>query len=88
MRMYKSLCLCVIDFDCLIERSKFDEWWFCLQDNVYSCYQRMQEIEERKHMTPPELAVSGNIQPAVASGSGAKRRLSFDDPDSPAKRMR
>lgn len=63
--------------------------WLALQDNVYSCYQRMLEIEERKHMTPPPaLAVPG---PVVGSGSGAKRRLSFDDsdqPSSPAKRMR
>lgn len=61
---------------------------FVLQDNVYSCYERMQEIEERKRMTPPESA--GDIQPAVASGSGVKRRLSFDDSDqtSPVKRMR
>lgn len=63
-----------------------------LQDNVYSCYEKMQEIEERKHMTPPpELAVPG---PVVGSGSGAKRRLSFDNSDqpssssSPPKRMR
>lgn len=61
-----------------------------LQENVYLCYQRMLEIEERKHMTPPPvLAVSRDIQPP-ASGSGAKRRLSFDDSDqtSPAKKMR
>lgn len=43
-------------------------------------------------MTPPDVAVSGgDIQPP-ASGSGAKRRLSFDDDSSdqtsPAKRMR
>ncbi|XP_024005383.1 cyclin-D5-1 isoform X1 [Eutrema salsugineum] len=66
-------------------------WWTSNEnDNVYSCYQRMQEFEERKHMTPPELADSGDIKPAVASGSGAKRRLSFDDSEqtSPAKRMR
>uniref|UniRef100_A0A1J3JRW4 Cyclin-D5-1 n=1 Tax=Noccaea caerulescens TaxID=107243 RepID=A0A1J3JRW4_NOCCA len=64
-------------------------WWTSNDnDNVYSCYERMQEIEERKHMTPPESA--GDIQPAVASGSGVKRRLSFDDSDqtSPVKRMR
>lgn len=65
-------------------------WWTSNEnDNVYSCYQRMLEIEERKHMTPPPaLAVPG---PVVGSGSGAKRRLSFDDsdqPSSPAKRMR
>ncbi|KAF8047987.1 hypothetical protein N665_2742s0004 [Sinapis alba] len=67
-------------------------WWTSNEnDNLYSCYQRMQEIEERKHMTPPELAVPG---PVVGSGSGAKRRLSFDDSDQPssssppAKRMR
>ncbi|CAF2032751.1 hypothetical protein HID58_078814 [Brassica napus] len=67
-------------------------WWTSNEnDNVYSCYERMQEIEERKHMTPPELAVPG---PVVGSGSGAKRRLSFDDSDQPsssspdAKRMR
>ncbi|CAA7035897.1 unnamed protein product [Microthlaspi erraticum] len=71
--------------------SKFGSisWWTSnVNDNVYSCYERMQEIEERKHMTPPEAA--GDIQPAVASGSGVKRRLSFDDSDqtSPVKRMR
>ncbi|CAG7885386.1 cyclin-D5-1 isoform X1 [Brassica rapa] len=67
-------------------------WWTSNEnDNVYSCYQRMLEIEERKHMTPPELAVPG---PVVGSGSGAKRRLSFVDSDQPsssspdAKRMR
>ncbi|KAG2242457.1 hypothetical protein Bca52824_095696 [Brassica carinata] len=65
-------------------------WWTSNEnDNVYSCFEKMQEIEERKHMTPPpELAVPG---PVVGSGSGAKRRLSFDDsdqPSSPAKRMR
>ncbi|CAN8328355.1 unnamed protein product [Cochlearia groenlandica] len=67
-------------------------WWTSNEnDNVYSCYMRMQEIEERKHMTPPEIAVSGDTKPAVASGSGVKRRLSFDDSSdksSPAKRMR
>ncbi|KAJ0240824.1 Cyclin-D5-1 [Hirschfeldia incana] len=68
-------------------------WWTSNEnDNVYSCYQRMLEIEERKHMTPPEVLVPG---PVVGSGSGAKRRLSFDDSDQPspsssppAKRMR
>ncbi|CAH8273992.1 unnamed protein product [Arabidopsis lyrata] len=65
-------------------------WWTSNEnDNVYLCYQRMLEIEERKHMTPPpETAVS---REPPASGSGAKRRLSFDDPDqtSPtAKRTR
>lgn len=58
------------------------------QENVYLCYERMLEIEERKLMTPPPV-VSGDIQ-HPASGSGAKRRLSFDDTDqtSQAKRMR
>ncbi|CAH8315532.1 unnamed protein product [Eruca vesicaria subsp. sativa] len=67
-------------------------WWSSNEnDNVYSCYERMQEIEERKHMTPPpEVSVPG---PVVGSGSGAKRRLSFDDDSdqpssSPDKRMR
>ncbi|EOA17001.1 hypothetical protein CARUB_v10005238mg [Capsella rubella] len=66
-------------------------WWTSTEnDNVYLCYQKMLEIEERKHMTPPpQTAVSRDIQPP-ASGSGAKRRLSFDDSDQtdPAKRIR
>jgi len=65
-------------------------WWTSNEnENVYLCYQRTLEIEERKHMTPPpEIAVS---REPPASGSGAKRRLSFDDSDQsspPAKRMR
>ncbi|KFK30376.1 hypothetical protein AALP_AA7G253200 [Arabis alpina] len=65
-------------------------WWTSNEnDNVYSCYKRMLEIEEKKHMTPPpNLAVSGDVKP---SGSGAKRRLSFDDDTdqtSASKRMR
>ncbi|CAE6154033.1 unnamed protein product [Arabidopsis arenosa] len=65
-------------------------WWTSNEnENVYLCYQRMLEIEERKHMTPPpETAVS---REPPASGSGAKRRLSFDDPDQtspPAKNTR
>lgn len=55
-------------------------WWTSNEnENVYLCYQRTLEIEERKHMTPPpEIAVS---REPPASGSGAKRRLSFDDSD-------
>lgn len=64
-------------------------WWTSNEnENVYLCYQRTLEIEERKHMTPPpEIAVS---REPPASGSGAKRRLSFDDSDQsspPAKRI-
>ncbi|XP_010444922.1 PREDICTED: cyclin-D5-1-like [Camelina sativa] len=66
-------------------------WWTSNEnENVYLCYQRMLEIEDRKHMTPPpETSVPRDIQPP-SSGSGAKRRLSFDDSDqtSSAKRMR
>ncbi|XP_019088999.1 PREDICTED: cyclin-D5-1-like [Camelina sativa] len=66
-------------------------WWTSNDnENVYLCYQRMLEIEDRKHMTPPpETSVLRDIQPP-SSGSGAKRRLSFDDSDqtSAAKRMR
>ncbi|VVB09890.1 unnamed protein product [Arabis nemorensis] len=70
----------------MLEKFGSISWWTSNEnDNVYSCYQRMLEIEERKHMTPPPE--SGDIQPAVASGSGAKRRLSFDDPPD-QKRMR
>ncbi|KAL1190425.1 Cyclin-D5-1 [Cardamine amara subsp. amara] len=70
-------------------------WWTSNDnENVYLCYQRMQEIEERKHMTPPpQVAVSGgDIQPPASGSGGAKRRLCFDDDSSDqtsaAKRMR
>ncbi|XP_010531301.1 PREDICTED: cyclin-D5-1 isoform X2 [Tarenaya hassleriana] len=73
-------------------------WWISSEnENVYSCYRIMQEMEESRQRTP-ESAISREKQlvnpigedSCLESGSVSKRRLSFDGSDdfSPAKKVR
>lgn len=69
-----------------------------IQEHIFSCYNMMQEIEMRKSRTPEHVIsseYSANQDPedpsATSNGAGAKRKLTFNDPDgegSPTKRVR
>ncbi|EOX91669.1 D5-type cyclin, putative [Theobroma cacao] len=63
-------------------------WGSRENEHIFSCYNMMQEIEMRKSRTPEHVIsseYSANQDPedpsATSNGAGAKRKLTFNDPD-------
>lgn len=58
------------------------------QEHIFSCYNLMQEMVERKDKTPPKFSISPSVLPIHSSSMdvlensvGTKRRLTFSDSD-------
>lgn len=76
-----------VDNEFIIHFTDFHLTLALQQEHIYSCYNLMQEIVERKDKTPPKFSISSphvlnsTSIDVLENSVGTKRRLTFSDSD-------